>query len=504
MSLQALSCLKKAATNTRPLSRLSAALLPYLAGFKGVYRDDIWSDGFYVIRGLSLSDYQLRLSLARLGILPYLFTSALVVFFWTRSLSGNRAAPAATTIYLTIPALLAHGTLATTDGTLTCMLLASGYALDRWLRVRSWGRTIILGIFIGLALAAKMTALLFGVCLMSAALLTLKCYKVITNLHSLRLLVAAALIVTMTLWTCYRFDVTALSKSKRADEVISLLPESGWGVYARAFLDTPIPLARYFTGIASTVRHSREGHAALFLGEVRTKGWWYFFPIVFLIKTPIWSLLLLALALASLSFKSIRKRITGRLLFPITSALLIFLVVMPSSINIGLRHILPVYGLLIIGSAALLSIAADQLRRFTYAIKIFFTSIITAQVIECLSIFPFYISYYNQLPKLIGLSGYQIVCNSDYDWGQEALMLGEYLRAQGIEHFYYAGATWTAPDDTMILPKHTKPTADMHGIIVTNRCFSAADGVPFPEAEQLRSIVPIKTVADTTLIYELK
>ena len=125
-------------------------------------------------------------------------------------------------------------------------------------------------------------------------------------------------------------------------------------------------------------------------------------------------------------------------------------------------------------------------------------------MIEYLSIFPFYISYYNQLPKLVGLSGYQIVCNSDYDWGQEALMLGEYLRAQGIEHFYYAGATWTAPDDTVILPQHTKPTTDMHVIIVTNCCFSAANGVPFPEAEQLRSIVPIKTVADTTLIYELK
>ena len=64
--------------------------------------------------------------------------------------------------------------------------------------------------------------------------------------------------------------------------------------------------------------------------------------------------------------------------------------------------------------------------------------------------------------------------------------------------------TWTLAGDTVILPEHEKPSTNMRGIVVTNRCFSAADGVPFPDAAQLRGLDLIKVLGDTTLIYELK
>jgi hypothetical protein len=63
---------------------------------------------------------------------------------------------------------------------------------------------------------------------------------------------------------------------------------------------------------------------------------------------------------------------------------------------------------------------------------------------------------------------------------------------------------WTLAGDMVILPDNTKPSENMHGIVVTNRCFSAVNGVPFSEAELLRGLEPMKALGDITLFFELK
>src|SRR4029077_13378398 len=81
------------------------------------------------------------------------------------------------------------------------------------------------------------------------------------------------------------------------------------------------------------------------LGHVNHYGWWYYFPVVFFYKTP---LPFLILALIGVGFIVARNR--GALavaLIPIA----FMLAVLPSSINIGLRHILPIYPPLCIAAA---------------------------------------------------------------------------------------------------------------------------------------------------------
>ena len=54
-------------------------------------------------------------------------------------------------------------------------------------------------------------------------------------------------------------------------------------------------LRRPFDGIASVRAHNAEGHSSYLLGRVSTSGFWYYFPVVLGVKTPIAFLILLLL-----------------------------------------------------------------------------------------------------------------------------------------------------------------------------------------------------------------
>src|SRR5207237_9618111 len=97
-----------------------------------------------------------------------------------------------------------------------------------------------------------------------------------------------------------------------------------------------------------------EGHPAYLLGETSIFGWWYFFPVALGVKTPIAFLILLVIGLV-LCWK--RRRTAAYAFLPAVS-LGILLPAMTSHVNIGIRHILPLYSLLsIIAGVALVRVA---------------------------------------------------------------------------------------------------------------------------------------------------
>ena len=84
--------------------------------------------------------------------------------------------------------------------------------------------------------------------------------------------------------------------------------------------------------------------AAVLVPTLATAGVWYYFPATLLVKTPLSLLLLLFLALGSVELWSIR----ARELVTIALSVAVFLLsAMAGKIDIGVRHILPVYPLLI-------------------------------------------------------------------------------------------------------------------------------------------------------------
>ena len=46
------------------------------------------------------------------------------------------------------------------------------------------------------------------------------------------------------------------------------------------------PIAEYALGVLMVMQRTVGGNTAYFLGEVSSAGWWYYFPVVFLMKEP--------------------------------------------------------------------------------------------------------------------------------------------------------------------------------------------------------------------------
>jgi len=108
-------------------------------------------------------------------------------------------------------------------------------------------------------------------------------------------------------------------------------------------VDIPAPL--FFAGIERVEYHATLGHPAFLLGRTADHGWWYYFPVIFFFKTPL-PFFILALA-GIIALLSGTREARAVALAPI----LMFIPPMTTSINIGVRHILPIYPFLAICAA---------------------------------------------------------------------------------------------------------------------------------------------------------
>src|SRR5581483_10715682 len=98
--------------------------------------------------------------------------------------------------------------------------------------------------------------------------------------------------------------------------------------------------------------HNRLGHPSYLLGQRSMTGWWYFFPVVLAVKTPLAFLVLPVIWLVTA-----RRPAVPRLWIPAAFSAAILLVGMAGHIDIGVRHILPFY----IGLSVIVACAAVQL-----------------------------------------------------------------------------------------------------------------------------------------------
>ena len=176
---------------------------------------------------------------------------------------------------------------------------------------------------------------------------------------------------------------------------------------------------------------AQAGRLAFFLGEYSEEGWWSYYIVAFIIKTPIGSLLLIA---GSLIFHCqgtpLRRHEAIFLLLPVVC---IFLATTQAKVNIGLRHILMVYPFLFILAARLATIAFQ--RRWIGRVLIGAPVILTA--VSALRIAPHQLAYFNELvggPE----QGYRYLSDSNLDWGQDLKGVQEYMAKEEVPMIYFS------------------------------------------------------------------
>lgn len=113
-----------------PSARVMDALGPYLDGVRPAGLENMYEEGNNL---LHYNDaYERNLTLARLGVLPFFVIATLVVWIWTKSYFGGGAALLSVILFTTLPPVLAHSGLATTDMAITAMAVAALFTFYLW------------------------------------------------------------------------------------------------------------------------------------------------------------------------------------------------------------------------------------------------------------------------------------------------------------------------------------------------------------------------------------
>ncbi|MCX6628692.1 MAG: glycosyltransferase family 39 protein [Candidatus Solibacter sp.] len=388
-----------------PLARVMSALGPYLAGARpmGIKNQD--QEGVAVM--YRDGNPARMLTRMRLGILPFFVVAALVVWLWGRRHFGNAAAALATGLFTLVPTVLAHGGVATTDMPLTACLPAAFFALLLWAEEPTWKYSLLLGAVTALAVVSKFTALGY---LPAAALFAFVAYLIVERpgvdgvaaAAKARALPAALAVFTgaFGIWAVYSFSFGKVN---------------AWGI--------SLPAPELFDGVSFAMYHNTKGHAAYFLGEIRNTGWWYFFPVLLAVKTPLGWLAAVGFGLAAWW----GKRAQLAYWMPVAFAAGILLPGMTSHVNIGRRHILPIFtGLAILAGLGLLRLL-ERAARTKWAGPLAAALVLWVLVSGAFK-HPDYLSYFNELA---GSAPERIVVDSDLDWGQNIIRLQHRLRELG-------------------------------------------------------------------------
>ena len=347
-----------------------------------------------------------------LGRLPNLFLGACLIALmgcWAYRLWGHRAVPLAMALASLEPNLVAHSSLVTTDMGFTLFIFLTVYLLWEYLNFPNWWLLAATGFSTGMALISKFSAILL--------------------VPMIAAIIAASLVIDS------KPHLLPVGKNQH-QPIHKLLQGAAVFCIIFFFASLMIPPAYFFqgfqpwfSGLWYFLTVAKEGQAAFFLGQYSYQGWWNYFAVAFLIKTSIGALILIA---ASLVFyhagTPIGRRAAVFLLLPV---IVVFLIISRAKVNIGVRHILPVYPFLLVLASRLATVYFG--RQWFAPLLIGTPLVLTA--ISTLRIAPHQLAYFNEFvggPD----QGYRYLSDSNVDWGQDLRGVKAYMEKENLPIIY--------------------------------------------------------------------
>ncbi len=449
-----------------------------------------------------------------------------LVFAFAREMFGSVAAFIALTLLVFEPNILAHGAVVTTDIGMSCILLATVYAFYRYVKKPSAGRLALTGLAAGLGLATKHSAILIFPILFALAAFELVRGRVdgpTAELPAGRMKLAArflgaiaiiGVLAVAILWSFYGFHFhprAGVDASARVTEYAGRLKNPVQTMMILAAQRWHLLPQSYVYGLADVGVTAEFSHSYL-LGTIYPHGRWTYFPVAFAIKSSLGLLILLALGMLILA----RSRIEcwRELLFLIVPAAIYFLVAMGSGMNIGVRHILPVYPFLMILAGWAAWRLIQRQRRWAYVVAI----LLVWNVVSSARTFPVYLAYSNELwggPS----QTYRYLSDSNADWGQQLKATKKYLDGRQVKNCWFAYFADVVVDPayygvickplTTIASVWLRPTLDVPPSVDGPVLISAGvlSGYEFGPGElnpydQFQRIQPTAVIEDGVFVYD--
>jgi dolichyl-phosphate-mannose-protein mannosyltransferase len=452
---------------------------------------------------------------------------ALVIFFGTSEMFGTWAGVFALAVWVFDPLAIAHGARVTTDTGASLCFFATTWAFYRYIKSPSVIRLALVGFAAGLSLATKHSGLFIlpTLVLLAIAELAREWWATRQDVRTeeplgrraLRLagaLVAAGVIAIAVLWASYGFRFAArpegLALNPPFAEAVSGLSPTRNLLLSTAASWHVLPES-YIYGLAAVLLGG-EGYHSYALGTIYPHRVWFYFPLAFAIKTTLGFLGLVVLAVVAVGLgRMVRPR---EVLFLTIPPAFYFLFAMSSGMNIGVRHIMPVYVYLasLVGGAAWALGRAN--RRWWYVT----VALLVLHVASTVKAFPNYMPYANEAwggPS----QTYRHLTDSSVDWAQQLKSVKRYCDERGVKDgwFAYFGQGVLEPRYYGI-PLKPLPTADSLWIGERIQVPPAVDGPVFISAgvlagwefgpgaldpyAQFRQLKPIDVIDDTIFVFD--
>ena len=211
------------------------------------------------------------------------------LWFATRRLFSAGAANVALALFAFTPSLIAHFSVATTDGIGTLFVFLVAFQLLRWRSHPTWPQTLLMGLVLGGLLLAKFYApplVLLALVLM--LLMQRERWSWSPVGWNWRFTVAALAVALLTLWAGYFFHVSRFTVSDgRAIASFANRAEKVWATKSKVRVSTMVPAGEFFEGLREVALSNRRGRPAWFLGKVYPKGGIsLYYPVAIALKWP--------------------------------------------------------------------------------------------------------------------------------------------------------------------------------------------------------------------------
>ena len=466
--------------------------------------------------------YRARFMIVLLGLLL-----GGLLFAWTNEWLGFWPAATALALYSLEPNLMAHASLVTTDFGATCFMFGTLYFLWRTTRQRSFVNITGAILFFALAMISKYTTLMLAPVIV--ALLVVDSCRKPNRRRSLTVsagILAGMVAVTwLAMWAAYGFRY---APSTNPNWLYRFQESSPFGdhfpIFARlaVWADNYRLLPNACTQGFLLGQIKAQSRGSYLFGQLSGTGWWYYFPVAFLLKTPVTMLFLMTGGL--LVVLSRWRRLLDMPLFILLPPAFIVGLAMTQKLNIGLRHILPVYPLALMLCAIAVAWLLHELGATSNSRwgqpsllphrRWWILPCILLMGFEARQAYPSPLAFFN---IFVGGSrhGSEYLVDSNLDWGQDLKGLHRWMESNELKNIYlcyfgtadpaYYGIQYTALPGNGFMDAGQLPTGPGYiAISATN-----LRGVYFPD--DLREFYapllkqePLRRIGYSIFIYRIE
>ena len=407
-----------------------------------------WESGWYMLYDAG-NDPKHILDLARLPMILLMIGLGLFLFKWATELYGRKVGLVVLALYAFYPDVLAHGRLVTTDIAAAFGFVIATYFFNKALQKRTWNWTIVAAIAFGVAQLLKFSAfLLFFVFLILAIIKAVSDKKKGTfwaefwkNFKTYFWVCSLSVIVVWLVYLPFVFKTPAEIEHKLIEMNLTNDPRTlSLRNFLHFFEGNPVlrALGHYILGIFLVIGRVGGGNKTFILGHLSDKSISWYFPVAWLLKTPITIILLALGSLVSVIAKWPKPKEKQWVLWLILVPIIIYWgFTLKGQLNIGIRHLMPTvpFVLLLIGYFIHPIINGGKIWQ-----KLVLGILVVYMIASTLINYPNFISYFNEAtPKD---QRFERLIDSSLDWGQDLLRLKKYVDDNNIKDIkvdYFGG-----------------------------------------------------------------